>query len=90
MRQLFVVAVASSLWAGVALAQEQQSFKALMGKGYDIKGVTFTKGTSTDNQEVFVITLQKDRSVAVCYIAAVNWITLANASLEDGKRCDVR
>ena len=50
----------------------------------------FARGESTDNREVFVITLQKDRSVAVCYMAAVNWINLSSVALDDPKRCDVR
>jgi hypothetical protein len=73
-----------------ALAQEQQSFKSLMSKGYDIKAVTFLHGEATENREAFLITLQKEKSVAVCYMAAANWISLANTSLEDAKRCDVR
>src|SRR5262249_20737433 len=71
-------------------AQEQLSFKTIIGKGYDIKSVTFAKGESTENREVFVVTLQKDKSVAVCYFAAVNWINLSAAQLDDSKRCDVR
>jgi hypothetical protein len=71
-------------------AQEQQSFKALVGKGYEIKGVTFAHGESTDNRDSVLVTLQKDKSVAVCYFAAVNWINLNNATLEDARRCDVR
>jgi hypothetical protein len=71
-------------------AQEQQSFKTLVGKGFEIKSVTFARGESTDNRETFLVTLQKDKSVAVCYFAAVNWITLNNAALEDARRCDVR
>ena len=47
------------------LAQEQQSFRSLMARGYDIKSVTFVKGESTENREVFVVTLQRERSVAV-------------------------
>jgi hypothetical protein len=73
-----------------ANAQEQQSFKSILSKGYDIKGVTFAKGESTDNREIFVVTLQKEKSVAVCYFAAANWINLSTGTLEDSKRCDVR
>ena len=73
-----------------ALAQEQQSFKTIMGKGYEIRAVTFARGESTDNRESFVITLQKEKSVAVCYFAAANWINLSPATLDDSKRCDVR
>ena len=71
-------------------AQEQQSFKTLIGKGYEIKSVAFTHGESTDNRDSYLVTLQKDKSVAVCLFAAVNWINLNNASLEDARRCDVR
>ena len=81
------------LWlagAPAALAQDQQSFKAIMGKGYEIKGVTFAKGDATENREVFIVTLQKEKSVAVCYFAAASWIGLSNPALDDGKRCDVR
>ena len=71
-------------------AQEQQSFKSLMGKGYEIKAVTFARGESTENKEAFIITLQKDKSVAVCYMLAPNWISLSNPILDDARRCDVR
>ena len=71
-------------------AQEQQSFKILIGKGFEIKSVTFARGESTDNRDAFLVTLQRDKSVAVCYFAAANWINLNNASLEDARRCDVR
>jgi hypothetical protein len=76
--------------AGDGLAQEQQSFKTLISRGYDVKAVTFARGESTENREVVLVTLQKERSVAVCYFAAANWINLSNATLEDPKRCDVR
>jgi len=83
-------ALVSLAWAAAALAQEQQSFKALIGKGFDVKSVTFARGESTDNREVFVVTLQKEKSIAVCYFAALNWINLSTPQLEDSKRCDVR
>jgi hypothetical protein len=87
-----IVALALSplVFAAPSHAQEQQSFKTIIGKGYDIKGVTFARGESTDNREIFVVTLQKEKSVAVCYFAAPNWINLSSATLEDSKRCDVR
>ncbi len=88
-----LAAAAASAWlAGGAVAQEQQqaSFKTLMGRGYDIKAVTYAKGEATDNREVVIVTMQKEKSVAVCYFAAVNWINLSTITLEDSKRCDVR
>jgi hypothetical protein len=84
------LAIALIAFSGVALAQEQQSFKTIMGKGYEIKSVTFAKGESTENREIFVVTLQKEKSVAVCYFAAANWINLSAGTLDDARRCDVR
>jgi hypothetical protein len=91
-KKRYVLAVACIAIAGArdARAQEQQSFRTIMGKGYEIKSVTFARGEATDNREIFVVTLQKDKSVAVCYFAAANWINLSPAALEDSKRCDVR
>ncbi len=56
--------------AGDGLAQEQQSFKTIMGKGYEIKNGTFARGEATENREIVLVTLQKDKSVAVCYFAS--------------------
>jgi hypothetical protein len=88
--------LAATLFSLLALAapvhaqEQQQSFKTIISKGYDIKAVTFARGESTDNREIFVVTLQKEKSVAVCYFAAANWINLSSGTLEDSKRCDVR
>ena len=86
----FTVALVAFAAAPEARAQDQQSFKALMGKGYEIKAVTFARGEATDNREAFIITLQKEKSVAVCYMWAPNWISLSNPILDDARRCDVR
>ena len=85
-----VLTVVLMALAGSARAQEQQSFKTVMGKGYEIKSVTFAKGESTENREIFLVTLQKEKSVAVCYFAAANWINLTPGTLDDARRCDVR
>jgi hypothetical protein len=89
-KTLVALAVASFAFAAAAGAQEQQSFKSLTGKGYEIKSVTFAKGEATQNRESFVVTLQKEKSVAVCFFAAATWISLSNTTLEDARRCDVR
>jgi len=86
----FALGLVGLLQASDCGAQEQQSFKTLVGKGYEIKSVAFARGESTDNRDSFLVTLQKDKSVAVCLFAAVNWINLNNASLDDARRCDVR
>ena len=90
MRTFVALIVAALAVAAPVDAQEQQSFKTILGKGYDIKSVTFAHGESTDNRDIFVITLQKEKSVAVCYFAAANWINLSTSYLEDSKLCDVR
>lgn len=86
----FSVTAAAVMQAPAAHAQEQQSFKTLVGKGFEIKAVTFARGESTDNRDAVLVTLQKDKAVAVCYFAAVNWINLNNPTLEDGRRCELR
>jgi hypothetical protein len=90
MKALWAFAAASVCLIQAASAQEQNSFKGLMGRGFDIKGVTFARGESTENRETFIITLQKDKSVAVCFFSANAWINLTQSVLEDPKRCDVR
>jgi len=73
-----------------ATAQEQQSLRTLLGKGYDVKGVTFAMGQSTENREAILVTLQKEKSIAVCYFAASTYISLQTNVIDDSKRCDVR
>ena len=86
---VLVPALAITLTAG-ASAQEQQSFKSLMGRGFEIKAVTFATGEATSDRETFVVSLQREKSVAVCYFAATSWINLSSTALDDPKRCDVR
>jgi len=89
-KKLCALAAALIAFAGHGWAQEQQSFKTILGKGYEIKSVTFAKGESTENREIILVTLQKEKSVAVCYFAAANWINLTAGTLDDARRCDVR
>jgi len=92
MKHLLPLALVCLSVAGASrgLAQEQQSFKSLMGRGFDIKSVTFARGESTENRETFIVTLQKERSVAVCYFSSNAWINLSMIVLDDPKRCEVR
>jgi hypothetical protein len=89
-KKFAALAAAPLVFAAPAEAQDQQSFKTIIGKGYEIRSVTFARGEATDNREIFVVTLQREKSVAVCYFAAANWINLSAGTLEDPKRCDVR
>ena len=88
---LVAFATALAMWpANVVQAQDQQAFKSLIDRGFEIKSVTFVKGEATSDRETFVVTLQREKSVAVCYFAAASWINLSNNALTDAKRCDVR
>ena len=80
----------SAVFIPYAAAQEQQSFKSLISRGFDIKAVTFAHGQSTENRETFVVTLQREKTIAVCFFSANAWINLTQNVLEDPKRCDVR
>src|SRR5262245_66267975 len=66
------------------------TFKTIIGKGYEIKSVTFARGEATENREIFLVTLQKDKSVAVCYFAAAHGQKVSSATLGESTRCDVR
>ena len=86
-----VAAAALVCVAQASLAQEQQqSFKSLIGRGFDIKNVSFVRGEVSENREAFVVTLQREKTVAVCFFSANAWVTLSNTVLDDPKRCDVR
>ena len=85
-----VIAAALACVAQASPAQEQQSFKSLIGRGFDIKNVLFVRGEVTENRETFVVTLQRDKAVAVCFFSAQAWVTLSSPILDDPKRCDVR
>jgi hypothetical protein len=90
------LATAAAVLPAQAQTQERQSFRALLAAGYDIKNVSiipievskrYDDKSSTDT---VAITLQRPKSVAVCYLNLSNWINLLSASLEDNTRCDVR
>jgi hypothetical protein len=91
-----IAALAAVVAAGAAQAQEQQSFRSLISNGYEIKAVTvvpheiakrYADSTTTDT---VLVTLQRQRNVAVCYFGFGSWVTLLTASIEDNTRCDVR
>jgi hypothetical protein len=91
-------ATAAALISAPASADErlQSSFTALVGKGYEVKSVTLiplevakrvTEKVKTDN---VIVTLQKQETVAVCYIAFANWAFMNKASLDSSTLCEVR
>src|SRR3954469_5677347 len=79
------IAAALVCAAQASLAQEQQSFKSLIGRGFEIKNVSFVRGEVSENREAFIVTLQREKSVAVCFFSANAWVTLSNIVLDDPK-----
>ena len=66
----------------------QQAFTALIARGFKIVG-TFL-ATSDKQERLAIITLQMDKSVAVCTFGVANWENMTSESLADAKGCDVR
>jgi hypothetical protein len=77
-------------------AEQESSFTALIAKGFEIKSVVLvplevakrvTESVKTDN---VIVTLQRQESVAVCYVAFANWAFMNKTSLDSGTLCEVR
>lgn len=95
MRKVFACAVCVQLLAAsVCLAQDsgkQRAFTQLIADGYEIKAVTLSpaeEGRAKTNH--LLVTLQKDKSVAVCTFAPPDWESMTDAALAEPKSCDVR
>ncbi len=93
-----VVAAAMGLVSAPVSADSglQSSFTGLVAKGFEVKSVTLiplevakrvTDKVRTDN---VIVTLQKDETVAVCYVAFANWAFMNKASLDSPTLCEVR
>ncbi len=93
-----VFATAMGLVSGPVSADSglQSSCTGLVGKGFEVKSVTLipldvakrvTDKVRTDN---VIVTLQKDETVAVCYVAFANWAFMNKASLDSPTLCEVR
>lgn len=74
----------------------QSSFTNLMARGFQIRSVTLiplevakrvTDKVRTDN---VIVTLQKEETAAVCYVAFANWAFMNKASLDSPTLCEVR
>lgn len=89
-------ALAATLAMPAASAQEQQSFNALVGKGYEVRSVVLlpldaAKRVAQDaSSDTVVVTLQGGKSVAVCFMALSNWLGLVRTSLDNPGLCQVR
>lgn len=89
-----VIALAASVVP--AWAEGQKSFTSLVSDGFEVKSVLFVpldiaKKVSPDAaSDTVVVTLQGNKSVAVCYLALTNWIVMNKSSLENPAICEVR
>lgn len=97
MRKALACAVSVQLLASasVCLAQDsdkQRPFTQLIADGYEIKAVTLFPAvkTSAGTSDHVVVTLQKEKSVAVCTFAPNQWEGLVDSRLAEAKWCDVR
>jgi hypothetical protein len=96
MRKAFACAVCVQLLAtSVCLAQDsekQRPFTQLIADGYEIKAVTLNPDMQTSDGAVnhMLVTLQKDKSVAVCTFAPHQWEGMIDSILAEAKWCDVR
>ncbi len=99
MRPTMQVVNACLLTAGFAFsahAEGPQSFTQLVGNGYIVSAVTLIPLDSAKRQnadaanDTVMVTLQKEKSVAVCYYNLSNWVRLNPTSLDNPSQCETR
>ena len=79
-----------------ASAEDQQSFTALVDKGFEVKSVMLVpldvakRATKSVTTDTVIVTLQSKSSVAVCYVAFANWAFMNKTSLGTPTLCEVR
>ena len=69
--------------------EKKRSFNALIADGFEIKAVTHIVGKDLDDNRT-AVTLQKQKSFAVCLFRVSSWDVLSDESLDNPKLCDVR
>jgi len=72
-------------------SEKQRPFAQLIADGYEINAVTLglAEAGRWKNNHILV-TLKKDKSVAVCSFPPPNWENMTDSTLADPKLCDVR
>jgi hypothetical protein len=83
---------AATLCATARADEALQSFKALVGQGFQVMATSVVppEGQGEVDYTTIVITLQKGKSVAVCTFALANWESMNDGSLSNAQNCDVR
>lgn len=94
---MFLLAAAATLaLAAGASAQEQQALAGLLDRGYEVRSVDMVpldaaKRVAPDaSSDTVIVTLQHEASVAVCFLALSNWLSLNKGSLANPAICTVR
>jgi hypothetical protein len=72
-------------------APRQQSLKSLLAENYKLVATTFIPAeVQSDKAPVMLVTLQRDRLVAVCTFGVGGWETLSTSGVADeATACDV-
>ncbi len=74
-----------------AQAPTQQPFKELIARGLKVVAVTLVPAEANKTADaVFVVTLQQDRTVAVCTFGVGAWENMAPIMTDSPTACDVR
>ena len=95
MRQTLAIALLM-LSSVVSAADQTSSVQALLQQGYEIKATTFVPLSDVKanwaeaSAGSMLVTLQKERSIAVCEFNWANWSALAQATFENAELCRVR
>ena len=85
-----VISFACLLSAVECAAQEprrQAAFKTLQAEGFDVKAVTFVH---ENDQDYLLVTMQKERAVAVCTFSPGAWSNMDEPTLENSELCEIR
>lgn len=95
-RGLCLALAAAATPAQGAAAQDTQSVNGLLAKGYEIRSVMMLpmdaakRAAGDASSDTVAVTLQGGKSVAVCFLALPNWLTLNRTSLDNPALCEVR
>lgn len=70
----------------------QQSLVMVLGKGFKVVATTFVPGEArSDKKPALVVTLQLDKTLAVCTFGTGSWETIASSgSAELATVCDLK
>jgi hypothetical protein len=84
-----VVTLANFVSPSAHAIEKQLPFKELMSRGFKIVATT-TVANPQGTGNLVIVTMQADKSVAVCTFTIAGWEELTPAVENDAKACDVR